>query len=359
MYKTMRITVIGAGNGGLAIAGYASMKGLNICLFNHRFERLCDIMKTKKVQLQGAISGSGSIEVVTQDIEEAVRYSKLIFIVTTANAHREIAEQMAPYLKDDHTIVLSPGRTFGALEFGNVLKETCPSLKCHIAEAQTLIFACRIKSPGVVNIIGVKDKVLLAGRNSEETSYVHHLLSPIFPCFIKAKSLIETGFLNVGAIFHPSIVIFNAATIERNDNFFFYREMTPQIASCIESLDRERLDVASAYGLELMPVSEWISYAYPSTKGKTLCERLRNNPAYYDIKAPGSIFTRQLTEDIPTGLLPMSELGHVAGVETPLMDSFICLSSALLNVDFSISGRTLNRLGLAGLTVEQIIDVIS
>lgn len=355
----MKVSVIGAGNGGQAIAGYCASQGYSVCLYDRLIEVLTPLIPTKRITLTGALSLEGQIDVITQDICEAVNYSNLILVVTTATAHREIAEQIAPYLADDQTIILNPGRTFGVLEFGNVLKLKRPSLKCHIAEAQTLLFACRIIVPGVINIIGVKDKVLLAGRNSEETSFVLHQLSPIFPCFVKADSLIETGLLNVGAIFHPSIVIFNAATIERNDNFFFYREMTPQIASCIERLDLERLEVARAFGLNLMPVSEWISYAYPSTKGETLCERMRNNPAYYDIKAPGSIFTRQLTEDIPTGLLPMSELGCVAGVETPLMESFINLSSAILNTDFKQSGRTLNRLGLAGLSVGQIIEAIS
>lgn len=355
----MRISVIGAGNGGQAIAGYCASQGYSVCLYDRSIEALTPLIPSKRIKLTGALSLEGQIDVITQDICEAVNYSNLILVVTTATAHREIAGQFAPYLTDDHTVILNPGRTFGVLEFGNELKLKRPSLKCHIAEAQTLIFACRIITPGVVNIIGVKDKVLLAGRNSEETSYVLHLLSPIFPCFVMADSLIETGMLNVGAIFHPSIVIFNAATIERNDNFFFYREMTPQIASCIERLDLERLEVARAFGLNLMPVSEWISYAYPSTRGVTLCERMRNNPAYYDIKAPGSIFTRQLTEDIPTGLLPMSELGRVAGVETPLMESFINLSSAILNIDFKQSGRTLDRLGLAGLSVAQIIEAIS
>ena len=265
----MKITVIGAGNGGQAIAGYCASQGYSVCLYDRSIEALTPFISTKRITLTGAISLEGDLDVITQDICEAVNYSDLILVVTTATAHREIAEQIAQYLTDDHTIILNPGRTFGVLEFGNVLKLKRPSLKCHIAEAQTLIFACRIKTPGVVNIIGVKDKVLLAGRNSEETNYVHHLLSPIFPCFIKAESLIETGLLNVGAIFHPSIVIFNAATIERNENFFFYREMTPQIASCIESLDLERLEVARAFGLNLMPVNEWISYAYPSTKGVT------------------------------------------------------------------------------------------
>ncbi len=354
-----RISIIGGGNGGQAIAAYCASQGYSVCLYNRTIEAIAPFLLSKCIRLCGALELEGKLDIVTQDIHEAVDYSDLILVVTTATAHHEIAELIAPYLNDNHTIVLNPGRTFGVLEFSNVLKELRPSLNCHIAEAQTLIFACRILTPGVVNIIGVKDKVLLAGRNAEETSFVHQLLAPIFPCFIKAKNLIETGLLNVGAIFHPSIVVFNAATIERNENFFFYREMTPQIASCIEALDQERLNVASAFGFNLMPVNDWISYAYPSTKGSTLCERMRNNPAYHDIKAPGSIFTRQLTEDIPTGLLPMSELGRVAGVKTPLMDSFISISSALLNTDFVISGRTLNRLGLDGLSVEQIIKQIS
>ena len=355
----MKITVIGAGNGGQAIAGYCASHGYRVCLYDRSIEVLTPLISTKCIKLTGAISLEGHLDVITQDICEAINYSNLILVVTTATAHREIAEKIVPYLTDDHTIVLNPGRTFGVLEFGNVLKQKRPLLKCHIAETQTLVFACRIKTPGVVNIIGVKDKVLLAGRNSEETCYVHHLIFPIFPCLIMADSLIETGLLNVGAIFHPSILIFNAATIERSEVFYFYRQMTPQIASCIEQLDEERLAVSHAYGIDLMPVRDWISYAYPETKGDTLCERLRNNPAYFDIKSPSSIFTRQLTEDIPTGLLPMSELGRVAGVETPLMDSFTHISSALLNVDFIKTGRTLSNLGLAGLNAQEIKNTLS
>ena len=85
--------------------------------------------------------------------------------------------------------------------------------------------------------------------------------------------------------------------------------MTPKIADFIEKFDRERLAVGKAYGIVLLSVSDWISYAYPGTPGDTLCEKMRNNPAYHDIKSPSTIFTRQLTEDIPTGVLPIMELG--------------------------------------------------
>ncbi|MGA1045559.1 MAG: hypothetical protein ACO3ZY_10220, partial [Phycisphaerales bacterium] len=37
----------------------------------------------------------------------------------------------------------------------------------------------------------------------------------LFECFEAAPSGLHTGLENIGAMFHPAIVVFNAATIER------------------------------------------------------------------------------------------------------------------------------------------------
>jgi len=55
---------------------------------------------------------------------------------------------------------------------------------------------------------------------------------------------------------------------------------------------------------------------------------------------------RYLTEDVPTGLVPLSELGRALGILTPHIDNLIDLASEELNIDFRINGRTLDRLGL-------------
>lgn len=356
---TLKITVIGAGNGGQAIAGYCASLGMRVCLYNRNLEKIAPIFRSHTIELHGTICAKGYINIVTQSIEVATRYSNLLMIATTATAHREIAAKMCPYLKDGQIIVLNPGRTLGVLDFYSVINSMRPDLKVFIAEAQTLMFACREIEPGRVNVIGFKDKVLLSGRNSSETEFVVRHFKSFFPCFISASNLIQTSLENIGSIFHPSVVLFNAATIERNMSFYFYRDMTPEIASFIEKLDKERIEVGKAFGQKLMSVSDWIVYAYPSTVGNTLCERMKNNPAYHDILAPGSIFTRQLTEDIPTGLIPMSELGKAVGVKTPLMDSIITIASSLLNIDFRESGRTLHNLHLDRLNKEQIIDYLS
>lgn len=357
MSRCLNITVVGAGNGGQAIAGYCAMQGHRVCLFNRSLNKLGTLVHKKKIRLYGAIEGSGLIDVITDDIQKAVTFADIIMVTTTANAHRDLALLMAPYLQKDQVVVLNPGRTGGVFEFRKIIADFQNLPHFYLAEAQTLIYACRKKEEGLVHIIGVKNKVLLSGINREETLHVIEVLSDIYSCFVPAQNLLQTSLENIGAIFHPCVVLFNAAAIERGNSFYFYREMTPQIAQFIQLIDKERIAVGKAFGVDLISAADWVSYAYPGILGNSLCEKMKNNPAYYDIMAPNSIFSRQLLEDIPTGLLPMVELGQLAGVNVELMDSIITICSSLLGVNFRKDGRTLSNIGLDDLSVNEIIGI--
>lgn len=355
----MRIAVIGAGNGGQAIAGYAALKGYEVSLFDRNDAKVEALRDKDSIELRGLIKGEGHISRFTSNIGEAVVDADLVMITTVANAHAEVAKAMASYIKEGQIIILNPGRTCGALVFKQALNEAGCDKRYYLGEAQTLVYACRIIENGVVNVIGVKDDVLLAALPASDTDHIIETINPLYPCFIKTDNVLRTGLENIGAIFHPCVCLFNAATIERQNEFYFYRDMTDQVATFIEKFDDERLAVGKAYGIELLGVREWIKFAYNDTKGDTLCERMKNNPAYYDIKGPGSIFTRQLTEDIPTGVLPIMELGKAAGVPTPLFLSMISVIESLLDMDFHTEGRSLKNLGLEGMNKEEIVKYIT
>lgn len=355
----MKFAVIGAGNGGQAIAGYLAMSGQEVNLYNRTPDVIESLKQIGGITLKGVLNGYGIPKLFTTDIKEAINECEIIMIATTAVAHRTLAVKLAKYLKDSQIIILNPGRTGGALEFKQALVTAGCTRRVYIAEAQTLLYACRIISPGIVNIIGIKDFVYISALPSSDTDYVLEKLQPVFPCFAKAESVIRTSLGNVGAVFHPCVLLFNAATIERQHEFYFYRDMTEQVGQFIEQFDTERLNVGKAFGIQLMSVNEWISKSYPTTKGITLCEKMKNNPAYYDIKSPSSIYTRQLMEDIPTGVLPILELGKIVGLKMPLHESMFNMVSALLDIDFMKDGRSLKNLGLAGKTKEEIIDYLT
>lgn len=355
----MKISIIGAGNGGQAIAGFLSMKGYEVSVYDRDCCRINILQRLGQITLNGCIEGIGSPIFLTTNISEAVKGAEIIMITTVANAHKSVAQSLAPFIENGQVIILNPGRTCGALVFKQTLNNFGCKKRYYLGESQTLVYACRIIEEGVVDIIGVKDEVLLAALPSFDTDYILSKISPIYPCFKKADNVLCTSLENIGAIFHPCVCLFNAAKIERNEQFWFYRDMTDQVASFIEKFDSERLAVGRAYGMDLLGVNEWIKFAYKDTEGDTLCERMRNNPAYHDIKAPGTIFTRQLTEDIPTGVLPIMELGKAAGVQTPLMESMIKIIEALLEKDLKTNGRSLTNLGLIGMNKMDIINYIS
>lgn len=352
------IAVIGAGNGGQAIAGHLASMGLTVRLYDRNKDKVEELNKLQQISLSGAVNARGTLKFASTDLGEVVRGAELIMVTTTATAHADLASKLAPILIDNQIIVLNPGRTCGAIEFRNTLEINGLSHRVYVAEAQTLVYACRLICTGNVNIIGIKDTVLFAAYPSSDTGYVGEQICPLFPCFKPVDNVLHTGFENIGAIFHPAVVLFNEAAIERGNKFYFYRDMTDGLARLVETVDNERLAVAQAYGFYPMSAFDWVSYAYGGVAGATLCERMHNNPAYYEILAPSSIKCRQITEDIPTGLIPLAELGRAANIQTPAMTSIISMCSILLDHNFLEDGRTLERLGLNGLSVSDIIQKI-
>lgn len=355
----MKISIIGAGNGGQAIGGFLSMQGYEVSICDTDSAKIEKLKKIGNIKLQGKINGVGKISCFSTEYSEIIPSADIIMVITTANAHQAVACSIAPFIKDNQIIILNPGRTCGALVFKQALKNAGCNKRYYLGEAQTLVYACRLIEDGVVNIIGVKDEVLLSALPANDTEHILSKLNVLYPCFTRTDNVLHTSLENIGAIFHPCVCLFNVATIERQNEFWFYRDMTEQVAHFIEKFDAERIAVGKAYGIDLLNVTEWIKFAYNDTVGETLCERMKKNPAYHDIKAPGTIFTRQLTEDIPTGVLPIMELGKAVGVSTPLLESMVNIVESLLDTDFHTKGRTLKNLGLEGMSRDEIINYIN
>lgn len=353
----MKISIIGAGNGGQAMAGHFSLLGHEVCLFDRNQSKVDALNSRGIIELSGEIKDTVKISIITSDIKTAIEFSSVVMITVTADAHRSVAEMIAPYVLDNQIFVLNPGRTLGALEFSTCIRSRIDK-KVYVAECQSLIYACRKIREGEVNIIGIKNHVLMSACPSIDTDLVLNTINQIFPCFEAVENTLVTGLENFGAILHPTIILFNAATIERGQSFYFYNDITPHIAFFLEQIDNERLMLGKAFGLNLHSISDWISFAYNGISGENLCEKIKNNKAYYKIMAPDKLECRMLTEDIPTGILPMVELGKICGLELPLLNSMLELSQKLLDKDFVANGRTMGNLGLGKLDKENLLKLL-
>jgi opine dehydrogenase len=106
--------------------------------------------------------------------------------------------------------------------------------------------------------------------------------------------------------------------------------------------------------LELTPVLKWYDLMYDA-RAETLSEAVKRNKAYAGVKGQKELRTRYVLEDLPMSLVPEASLGRMLGVSVERMDAIIRLGELLLNEDFTASGRTLENLGLAEMSAEQLI----
>lgn len=349
-----RFCVVGAGNGGLAVAGYLSLSGFPVKLFNRSHAKLEGIRELGGVRVQGQIQGFAHLEQVTSSPEEAASHVDVLMVVIPASGHRALARSLAPHLKDGQVVVLNPGRTLGAVEFEHVIRAAGCQANVVIAEAQTMLYASRSTGPVDVTVHGIKNCVPVAALPAWQTERVTRLLNLAFPQFTAAEHVLQTGMSNIGAILHPAPTIMNLGSIDGGRLFKYYHEgITPRVAVLLEALDHERLAVADAWGLEVITTRQWLAEAYDA-EGATLYEAIQNNPGYAGIDAPAGLPTRYLTEDVPMSLVPMVALGKLNGIRTPVMDSIITMASLLDGVDYRLEGRTLERVGLDDMSVEEV-----
>ena len=352
----MTFAVLGAGHGGLAMAGHLGLMGFNIRLWNRSFERIRPVKIRGGISISGDdVHGFGRVRMITNDIGEAVSEVDVVMVAVPAIAHAEIARRCAPFLHDGQIVILNPGRTGGALEFVRVLREENIQAYPIVTEAQTFLYASRALGPAEAKIFRMKNSVPLATLPCHWIPDVIDIIRPAFPQFVPGDNVLKTSLDNIGAVFHPALTVMNAGWIEETygDFEYYMQGVTPSISKILEKVDAERVAVAGALGIRGLTAREWLYLAYDAV-GKDLFQAMHDNPGYRGIMAPDKLAHRYIEEDVPMSLVPISSMGDMLNIPTPTMKSIIQMASLMHERDYFSEGRNVERMGIAGLTIQQI-----
>lgn len=344
--------VIGAGNGGQAMAAQLSMLGCSVSLYDIDAAKIKALQEKKIFEVSGKLEGTAEIDLITGDIGKAIENRDVIMVTTTTDSHAAVAEELIPFIKATQLVFLCPGHTGGTILMRNAFLAAGKDVT--VAETQDLVYACRATKPGVIMISALKPRMATAVSPSGDWEKVQNLLGAEFPELIHTPSVLHTGFGNTGAMLHPAPMLLNAARVDAKESFLYYVDgITPSVAAVVEKMDEERVAVAAAYGIEVPTLTQWLQSTY-GVSGANLYEMLQNNQAYAAIKAGTELNSRFITEDVPSGLVPLAAFGKLAGVATPVTDSVIMLADAVLNRQFMEEGRNLKCLGLEQRSVTDI-----
>ena len=353
----MNLTILGGGNTAFATAARLTLLGHDVALYElPAFAAALDpIRHDNVIHLKGAVgSGEARIARITTDVEEALADTQLILLIVPAYAHAPFADACLSHLKEGQTVVFMPG-TLGALTWARRLREMGRAGSVTLAEVDTAPYVCRKTAPDTATIWGTVNALGLGVFPALRTQAVRTLLEPLFPGMRTYADMMACGLSAMNPVVHPAGVLMNAGRIEYSrGEFYFYDEgVTPSVAKVIMAVDAERRAIGKVLGYDLTPVHEAFADAGFGPRGD-LWATINGSWMLTRLKAPGSLESRWLTEDIPYGLAAWSRVGRQYGVETPTMRALVDLASVVMGFDGWTAGRNLTDLGVADLAPDRL-----
>jgi opine dehydrogenase len=363
-----RVAVLGGGAGGHAVAAECACAGHEVTLMEapEFASTIADVKQTRVVQVlgRGPDPIAATLAGVTTDAAEAVPGADIVFIVTPCFGHEPMAQACAPHLRDGQSVVFF-GEGSGSLVLRKVLRDRGLKADVLIGETNTLPYLARMRGPARVYAIWKKGGTLLAAYPGRRTTELLARLQPIWPYLSGATNVLETILVNFNAIDHVATMICNAGFLEtRTTPCLLWGEgASPGVARAIEAVDEEILAIRAALGLaDRTPYRDFLFHqGFLDARQPTTHEAIRKSTLAASVFqcGPQALQSRFLTEDVPYAHVLISEIGDVAGVDTPVIDGLIALASAMNADDYRKRGRTLASLGLGGVSRDALVRLVN
>jgi len=346
------VGVVGSSNSAWALSCYLSRSGFEVHMLVRNRERVQGLTARNEICATGKIEGTFPVKEITGDERSFLSSVRTLFLTTTATAYIDVMKRLLPHLSRDHEILLFSSKLGGCLEVSKFLQDHERS-GVKVLETDAL-FACRITDERTIWVRGFKGWNLYSSETASKTAENAPIISRYFTSLEPARNFLQRGLTDFGAMTHPLIMLINMNAVDRKQKFLFYYEgFTPRTFRLLEALEEERARLAEAYETSFISLAVLLDRYYGCLQG-SLYSTLLNVPNYRHSVSPDTIDHRYLYEDVSCTLVPWHYLARLAGVKTPLLDSLITMASILLDTDFLQRGRTLERLGLEGMTCREI-----
>lgn len=365
----MKVAVVGAGNGGCAVAADMAYRGLDVTLVktsdalhndNFSFLRenggamtLVDFGENGCMdpENEDTVEKTGRISCVTRDVS-IVTGMDVVLLYTQTNFHEQVIARLAEFLRDGQVLLINPGY----LSTAYVLKH-CGDKDVTVVEAQSSFIDGRIAEPGkfkvgfrnVLNPLGVYP--------SCNVGYAKSKLDMLGFPFRYEGGVVDAALHNPNLVVHTIGSIMSIPMIDSmGDDFCMYhRAFTEHVWNALEKLDAEKMDVIASLGGKRVPYVEACKMRNSLDAGIDAKEVFFEYAAMPTrAKGPTTVDSRYITEDVPQGLVMLEALGKRTGVPTPVCTALIEIAGAALGRDMRRDGRTLERLGEEN--VEKILE---
>ncbi len=363
-----QIAVLGGGAGGHAVAADCALAGHTVTWLElPRFAApLEPILASRTIEVlgRGPDPLRAKIDGITTDFAQAVPKADIVFIITPCFGHAPMSEGCAPHLRDGQAIIFF-GEGSGSLVLRKVLKDRGIRRDVLIGETNTLPYLARLRGPGRVQANRKVGGTLLAACPGRRTADLLGRVADLWRFITPAANVLETILINFNAIDHVATMVCNAGWLETRTTLclLWGEGASPGVARAVEAVDDEILAIRTALGFpDRTPYRDFLVkqgfLEAPQATTYQAIQRSVLNASTFPC-GPDALKSRYITEDVPYSHVLISDIGDAAGVDTPVIDGLIALTSVMNGEDYRKTGRTLATLGLGGLSRDALLRAVN
>lgn len=330
-------------------------------------------------------TGKAMFNMLTSDIEEAVKGAKLIIIAIPSVAHDKFFERLVPVLEDGMIVHIIPDN-YGSLRLRKKMREMGCDKKVIIGGWSSAPYGTRVEKEGGVPTSDMwlvyRAKTLRGASlpSTDQETFIES--SKLLGCFdsitegdgpAHGDTVMDIGFSNVNPVLHCPGTILGVGVMENFGRIYgghdpyqysiYSHAYCPSISEVQYALFLEEVALAEAMGVGIAKYPKETFFQRTSILGPEYMGDDCNVPFENQWETgyrtgPFSIQDRYVTEDVPVGCHIYHEIGKKFGVPTPVIDSMITLGSVMTGKDFYKTGMTLEDLGIAHMDKDQILDYL-
>ena len=352
----MKFAILGAGSAGQGLAGYLSLRGHEVALFNPPLhaKQFAPIAKSRKINVTGVIEGQARLAVASCDLRDVVPQSDVVMLTLRAFAHEAVFRTAMPHLRDGQLVVFVTGY-WASLRLQELLGSA--DREVLFAETTLLPLISEGVGPAEVKISGIKSQVKTSAFPAMRTDELIERVKEALPQLVRGENVLDTNLDSYNPVFHSPIALFNLGSLERESGFEFYRAgTTPKIAAVMDAMDKERRSLGQALGLGLGPATDSLKLYY-GAEGDTTYEIFQDCEAFKRYVLP-NVFD-YIREDVPYGLVPTVSLCDALGIACEATRAVILAWSVIDGVDYWNQGIRTKELGLEGMDASMILDLVN
>lgn len=371
----MNITIVGAGNMGLAMAGYLSVNTEhNIILFTDK-----DIYRREKLVLQ-EIEEKRCTEIkglrTTSLIKEAFQNTDIVFCTYPAFLRKKFIKQIEDVISSTAMLGFVPG--YGGAEF--CCKKMCER-GVTIFGLQRVPYVARASETDdeiIAGILSKKKKLYTAAIPYDKTQEISDIIEGLLdiPCEV-LKEYLAITLAPSNPLLHIS-GLYNVFRNYKEGDVFkkqlrFYEEWNDFTSELLFKYDAELQEICNRLAPlnleEVVPLP--IYYESPTPQDMTL--KLKSIEPFKAVMVPlkkvedgfvPDFTSRMFVEDFPFGICVIKDFARIAGVETPVVDMLLRFYEEKTNHKYFNSDglytTEIEETGVPGLyginTIEDIVE---